>query len=147
MKILWFFFFLLPIYVWQKFLSLNFLFCKPGIIILSTSCVGYEDSIKKLYTAWVLVRWLSFISLITTTLWKFHMLPHSGTGRLCMEKSPLNEFNIIPMDIPKDFTFKTGPNSTFFTWKKESNIYKELLCVDIEYNLITYVWHGICWIA
>lgn len=56
-----------------------------------------------------------------------------------MEKSPLNEFNIIPMDIPNDFTFKTGPNSAFFTWKNESNIYKELPYVDIEFNLITYV--------
>lgn len=85
------------------------------------------------------ISWLSFISLITTTLCKFHILPHSGTGRLCMEKSPLNEFNIIPMDIPKDLTFKTRPNSAFFTWKNEANIYKELPYVDIEFNLITYV--------
>lgn len=43
------------------------------------------------------------------------------------------------MDIPKDLTFKTRPNSAFFTWKNEANIYKELPYVDIEFNLITYV--------
>lgn len=53
----------------------------------------YIDICKPLH-----ISWFSFISLITATLCKFHILPCSGTGRLCMEKCFLTEFNIIPME-------------------------------------------------
>lgn len=101
------YFFLLPTYGWYKLLCLNFLLCKPEMVMFSTSVLVMKMKFKNYAQCESLCILAGLVSsaypqpLYGTSIFSLAQGEQDG----CMEKSPLDEFSMIPMEIPTRLSF------------------------------------------